>query len=384
MKKIISTLLILSLLCGNTAGISAAESNEINNTTVASSESVKDKININANFSDDIVIVGIKREYSAYGKVWDPSFFGLDNLVEVEDIGYFPFLEPDPSIISMQELALKFSVKDKMNVLDAIDKLKQMKEVQFACVNMISSYVKPEPIAPAVVIVDTERISYTTGDINGDEKVDLTDLTELSLVLLNESNVSGVYKSAADIDQNGEINIADLARLKQFVSLPDEITLLSEEDRKKYSVEVRDFNIHELTDHSLEYEHDYSYKAYFLSEDRSYGTSYKSYMDVITDYEEFTGYINVSKLPDDAREKYNESYFTNNTLIVYRDDYVTNASDQFVLDLVVTDEQISLRTYERLNGQDDYGLYSAYVFVDIPNDLYKNQKLNYATDRLSF
>ena len=58
----------------------------------------------------------------------------------------------------------------------------------------------------------------SVGDVNEDGTVDLTDLSELSLVILGESELTDSQKSAADINGDGEVNVSDLARLKQFVS----------------------------------------------------------------------------------------------------------------------------------------------------------------------
>ena len=60
---------------------------------------------------------------------------------------------------------------------------------------------------------------YTLGDINFDEVIDLTDLTELSLVLLGDKTLESksMGYAAADVDENGELNVADLALFKQYI-----------------------------------------------------------------------------------------------------------------------------------------------------------------------
>ena len=56
-------------------------------------------------------------------------------------------------------------------------------------------------------------------DINFDEVIDLTDLTELSLVLLGDKTLESksMGYAAADVDENGELNVADLALFKQYI-----------------------------------------------------------------------------------------------------------------------------------------------------------------------
>lgn len=57
-----------------------------------------------------------------------------------------------------------------------------------------------------------------TGDVNGDGLADLTDLTQLSVYLMTGKGISSERLIAADVDFDGEITIADLARYKQYVS----------------------------------------------------------------------------------------------------------------------------------------------------------------------
>lgn len=56
------------------------------------------------------------------------------------------------------------------------------------------------------------------GDLNSDGKIDVTDLSELSLVLVGDKEMNSDMKTAADIDFNGKVELADLARLKQYLS----------------------------------------------------------------------------------------------------------------------------------------------------------------------
>jgi len=56
------------------------------------------------------------------------------------------------------------------------------------------------------------------GDINSDGKVDLTDLSELSLAIIGDRTLTEKQIEAADINENGEADLPDLARLKQYLS----------------------------------------------------------------------------------------------------------------------------------------------------------------------
>jgi len=56
------------------------------------------------------------------------------------------------------------------------------------------------------------------GDINADGKVDLTDLSELSLAIIGDKTLTESQIKAADIDENGKADLPDLARIKQYLS----------------------------------------------------------------------------------------------------------------------------------------------------------------------
>ncbi len=55
-----------------------------------------------------------------------------------------------------------------------------------------------------------------TGDLTGDGKVDLTDLSELSLWLIGDKK--SVDLSVADVDGDGEVRLTDLAKMRQYLS----------------------------------------------------------------------------------------------------------------------------------------------------------------------
>ena len=65
---------------------------------------------------------------------------------------------------------------------------------------------------------DAIAVAEYLGDVNSDGKVDLTDLTVLSLALIGESELTATQQRVADVDGDGEVKLADLARMRQFVS----------------------------------------------------------------------------------------------------------------------------------------------------------------------
>ena len=65
--------------------------------------------------------------------------------------------------------------------------------------------------------VDNEDIEYTIivlGDINENGEIDISDLAEMKLHLIEESILTGINLLAADVDKDGEITINDIALIK--------------------------------------------------------------------------------------------------------------------------------------------------------------------------
>ncbi|MBR6834893.1 MAG: hypothetical protein IKM72_02670, partial [Oscillospiraceae bacterium] len=56
------------------------------------------------------------------------------------------------------------------------------------------------------------------GDVNSDGKVDVTDLSLLSLYLLDKTGIKGDGLKAADVNGDGSVALTDLATLRQFIS----------------------------------------------------------------------------------------------------------------------------------------------------------------------
>lgn len=57
-----------------------------------------------------------------------------------------------------------------------------------------------------------------SGDINSDGKVDVTDLSELSLALVDNTELNEAQQKAVDVDGDGSVKLTDLATLKQYIS----------------------------------------------------------------------------------------------------------------------------------------------------------------------
>ena len=56
------------------------------------------------------------------------------------------------------------------------------------------------------------------GDLNIDTISDLTDLSILSLALIGDMDLTDEQKEQGDVDNDGSLTMADLAKLRQFLS----------------------------------------------------------------------------------------------------------------------------------------------------------------------
>ena len=63
-----------------------------------------------------------------------------------------------------------------------------------------------------------EEPGYIAGDLNFDGKIDVTDLSELSLALADGKEFTDAQQNAVDVDKDGKVTLSDLARMRQFLS----------------------------------------------------------------------------------------------------------------------------------------------------------------------
>ncbi|MBR3534769.1 MAG: dockerin type I repeat-containing protein [Oscillospiraceae bacterium] len=78
-------------------------------------------------------------------------------------------------------------------------------------------YAPPVPAdSSGALIVEEDEIK--PGDIYSDGRIDLSDLTILSLFLIGDTDLEDSQKKAADVDGDGAVTLADLARLQQYLS----------------------------------------------------------------------------------------------------------------------------------------------------------------------
>lgn len=59
---------------------------------------------------------------------------------------------------------------------------------------------------------------FNIGDINADGKADISDLSELAISLVGDKELTESQRKAADVDSDGAVKLADLAKFRQFLS----------------------------------------------------------------------------------------------------------------------------------------------------------------------
>ena len=68
------------------------------------------------------------------------------------------------------------------------------------------------------LVTDTAEYEIAAiGDISGNGKLDITDLTRLRANLVGMLDISGIYFQAADITDDNEIGLLDLLRLRKML-----------------------------------------------------------------------------------------------------------------------------------------------------------------------
>ena len=73
-----------------------------------------------------------------------------------------------------------------------------------------------EPVEPENPAEPAKTIK--PGDLDSSGTIDVTDLTEVSLALLGDRNLTDNQLKAADVDGDGTLSLADLAKLRQYLS----------------------------------------------------------------------------------------------------------------------------------------------------------------------
>ena len=69
-----------------------------------------------------------------------------------------------------------------------------------------------------MVPLPSKATRFALGDVDLNDIIDVSDLTELSLALIGDKELTADQQKYSDIDGDGAVTLADLARLQQYLS----------------------------------------------------------------------------------------------------------------------------------------------------------------------
>ena len=171
------------------------------------------------------ILFVLKKEYSERNKVWKAEDFGLDASIPLLDATYVPSdyekyndfkFSPGPELVEYvqsedfhQNLVIDNHDLDEKKVYEVVKTLEASGKVLIVRDVHLGLMINSPQNKPQKVLC---------GDVNLDRVVDLTDLTELSLALMGEKNMDFIPDVTSDTTKDGTTDLADLAKLKQYIS----------------------------------------------------------------------------------------------------------------------------------------------------------------------
>lgn len=114
----------------------------------------------------------------------------------------------------------------------------------FLSVTILSTTSSVLPVAKAEETVVFSK-NIMTGDLDGNGTIDITDLTSLSLALIGDKELTEDQLKLADVDEDGAVTLADLARIQQYLSKKLESFVMFETLKAQRS-EVQKYSAQEL------------------------------------------------------------------------------------------------------------------------------------------
>ena len=174
--------------------------------TPVDEDEIEKRINEKIGLSEDIDLYRKARleVLGEYFDEWRDEIFaeaGIDKTAVVAVSKYVSSTTCDVNADQVRKLSLIDSVQD----IDYLDPTAEP-------LPTVSPTISPT----AAPIITQQGVAY--GDVNIDGIIDVSDLTMLSLALLGDNELSDSQKKNADVDSDSEITVADLARLRQYLS----------------------------------------------------------------------------------------------------------------------------------------------------------------------
>ena len=127
-------------------------------------------------------------------------------------------LEPTPSVSPNPKEEL--TIKDHIVYLDCGDKVSRItKTYGLEVYKSDGSKASGDVRTGMYFLFDNEEyLICVTGDINGSGTVNSSDIKALQKHVINETQLDGIYKTAADMNDDGSLNTVDLYLLAKLIS----------------------------------------------------------------------------------------------------------------------------------------------------------------------
>lgn len=149
------------------------------------------------------------------------TILDLDDVRKIKEIASEINMDADV-VVELEESDLficKVSIKGKEGVKPYID-LAEAVHKELGYHPMYGVYSASPLVSDSAdeITYSGKIVSSVPGDIILNNSVDTTDLTALSLALIGDISLNDDQLKSADVDGDGKVTIADLARLRQYIS----------------------------------------------------------------------------------------------------------------------------------------------------------------------
>lgn len=146
--------------------------------------------------------------YTKHGNTGPLVMLSGENMIYKEDFGAL-CLSPDTEYYGIEVASSEDAVPEGYRIPED-----SLEISEFRCNNSLDVKLRLKKETPD----EKGETEPAPGDINGNGIVDITDLTELSLILVDNMMMTDAQKTAADVDHDGAVKLTDLAVLRQFLS----------------------------------------------------------------------------------------------------------------------------------------------------------------------
>ena len=180
-----------------------------------------------------------------------------------------------------------------------------MKKISKAMSVLLSALLLGSSVFSASVYAASDA-PYEKGDINPDGIIDITDLTTLSISLVGDRELTPLEQKAADVDDDDSVTLADLAKLRQYLSKK----IVSLDDTSAPAPDAYNFKDHYIRIQSVingETPQKYMFET---------ASDFRSFLEKNDEMVTQSKYHSSAMSLEDAQKKYDDKWFENHDLII--------------------------------------------------------------------